>query len=289
MNSPEKNIPYIEPVFKAAQFIEKNLQDDIGIADVADAVFYSLYHFCRCFNAVSHITPYDYLIKRRLTRAAAELKDSSKKIIDIAFDYQFNSPETFSRAFKRMFGLQPNQYRKKYRLDRRLFQHKLTKEHLLHYNNFVSLKPELLELKSIHLTGIAQSGEAFTAEGIKSSAEEAARYLAEPENFDLFEAVLYPGSGADRIYLAAAELGESSFLNITPFVTKTFPAMNYACFTHLGSPETIALSLDYIYQIWLPRFGKYIPSSYELRLYGAYSQDECRLNNEIKIYIPLQS
>jgi AraC family transcriptional regulator len=59
----------------------------------------------------THHTPYDYLIRRRVSEAARALLETDNRILDIAFDYQFNNPETSSRAFKRMLGLQPSQWR----------------------------------------------------------------------------------------------------------------------------------------------------------------------------------
>lgn len=85
-------------ISQAVDFIEDNLKEAIAVADVADAVSYSLYHFCRTFNQATHHTPYDYLMRRRLSLAAQELLQTDKKIIEIALDYQFNSPETFSRT-----------------------------------------------------------------------------------------------------------------------------------------------------------------------------------------------
>ena len=85
---------------KALDFIEDNLEENIGVADMADAAGYSLYHFCRVFNSIVHHTPYDYLMRRRLSESARALVETDRKIIDVAFEYQFNSPETYSRAFK---------------------------------------------------------------------------------------------------------------------------------------------------------------------------------------------
>ena len=90
----------------AIDFVEENLGEDITIADVAEATGYSLYHFCRVFTQATHHPPYDYLIRRRLSQAAQDLLASERRIIDVALDYQFSTPETFSRAFKRLFGIQ---------------------------------------------------------------------------------------------------------------------------------------------------------------------------------------
>ena len=83
---------------------------------------YSLFHFTRLFNQFTGLTPYDYLIRRRLSDASEALLMSDKRIIDIAQDYQFGSHETFTRAFNRLFAMPPSQWREqgainKYLLD----------------------------------------------------------------------------------------------------------------------------------------------------------------------------
>jgi len=54
-------------------------------------------------------TPYNYLVRRRLSQAALEMLDRDCTILELALAYQFNHPETFSRAFKRMFEMAPSQ------------------------------------------------------------------------------------------------------------------------------------------------------------------------------------
>lgn len=289
MNKQEKNLAYIEPVFKALEFLEDNLQNEITLADAAAAVFYSLFHFCRCFNAAAHCTPYDYLIKRRLSRAAAQLLDTDKKIIDIAYDYRFNNPETFSRAFKRMFGIQPKQYRKNKVLDRRLFQHKLTKEHLFHFNRDLTAKPEPVELKELHLTGTAAADPVLVPGLIEHSLN---RIFLDGEKGEkkeaaLYEVVLYP-EGDNPFYLVAESCTGKDNFSMTPLVSKTIPARQFACFLHRGGLETIGLSRDYIYQHWFPRSRISFLPPFELYSLGTYTPDGLRLKDEIKIYIPLK-
>ena len=89
-------------IVHALDFIESHLQEPMALADVADAVAYSLYHFCRSFKNATHYTPYDYLMRRRITEAARALLQSTARVTDVAFDYQFNNLETFSRAFRRV-------------------------------------------------------------------------------------------------------------------------------------------------------------------------------------------
>ncbi len=53
----------------------------------------------------------EYVRKRRLSEAAMELAQTDEKITDIAFKYQFSSEESFSRAFKKLYGASPRDYR----------------------------------------------------------------------------------------------------------------------------------------------------------------------------------
>lgn len=101
----------IDAIFQAMSFAEDHLQAPINVAMMAEAAAYSLYYFCRMFGKLTRHTPYDYLIRRRLTQAALEVVQTPQKIIDIALDYQFNSHEGFTRAFGRVFGVSPTEAR----------------------------------------------------------------------------------------------------------------------------------------------------------------------------------
>ena len=138
-------MPHLTAICKAIDFVEDNLREEITVAGMADAASYSLYHFCRTFNRVVHHTPYDYLMRRRLSESARELVESDKKIIEIALDYRFNSPETYSRAFKRMFGTKPYRWKKQERLDGRALMPRFTPRHIRHINKGDYLRPVLKE------------------------------------------------------------------------------------------------------------------------------------------------
>ena len=102
----------LDTMVTAVNFIEDHLQENIKVGDMADAVSYSLFHFCRTFNKIVHHSPYDYLIRRRLSESARLLLETEQRITDIAFTFQFNSLETYSRAFKRLFGQLPSEWKK---------------------------------------------------------------------------------------------------------------------------------------------------------------------------------
>lgn len=150
----------IHPILAAIEFIEENLNEQIDIGDIANAAGYSLYYFIRAFNKRVHHTPYDYLIRRRLSEAAADLISDDGRIIDIALDYQFNNHETFSRAFKRMFSTSPSQLRVQGEIPYRSTFPPIEKEHLYHIQKKGFSKPELVERKGLSLAGLVTQDDA---------------------------------------------------------------------------------------------------------------------------------
>ncbi|UYO99245.1 helix-turn-helix transcriptional regulator [Oceanotoga sp. DSM 15011] len=72
-----------------------------------------MYHFHRIFNELTGETLKSYIRKRRLTEASKDLLNCNNSIIDIAFDYGFESQESFTRAFKKVFKVTPGKYRKR--------------------------------------------------------------------------------------------------------------------------------------------------------------------------------
>ncbi len=100
-------IPHLK---HAITHLESHLTAPTSIEEAAALVGYSRYHFSRLFLPVTGITPVAYLRKRRLTEAARELATSSKRILDIALDYQFQSQEAFTRSFKQDFWVSPGLY-----------------------------------------------------------------------------------------------------------------------------------------------------------------------------------
>ena len=97
---------------KSIEYIELNLMQKIELKDIADNVFLSKYHFHRVFHSVVGEPVAEYIRRRRLMESANELLNTDDKIVDIAFKYQFSSQEVFSKAFKRLYGTSPREFRR---------------------------------------------------------------------------------------------------------------------------------------------------------------------------------
>jgi AraC family transcriptional regulator len=93
-------------------YIETHLSEPITLHMIARAADYSPWHAKRMFKELTGKTPFDYIRTLRLSQAALELEKGNNRIVDVAFDYVFESHEGFTRAFSRQFGMTPKYYSK---------------------------------------------------------------------------------------------------------------------------------------------------------------------------------
>ncbi|RWB68983.1 MAG: AraC family transcriptional regulator [Mesorhizobium sp.] len=98
-------------VAEAVRLIELNAERPLSLAELAGATATSPYHFLRTFRQVAGMTPYQFLLRTRLHRAAVRLRSSGATISTIAFDAGFNDLSTFNRRFRRAMGEAPGAYR----------------------------------------------------------------------------------------------------------------------------------------------------------------------------------
>ncbi|MFJ3390810.1 helix-turn-helix transcriptional regulator [Lysinibacillus sp. NPDC086135] len=97
---------------KTINWIESHLHEQISANDIDAVSRFSRYHFHRVFQTSVGKSVTEYIRMRRLANAASILLHTNERIIDIAIYYQFESQESFTRAFKKLYGLPPGQYRK---------------------------------------------------------------------------------------------------------------------------------------------------------------------------------
>lgn len=100
----------------AVAYIERHLTDDVDFDDVARHTAVSRFHLHRVFQQQLGFSAASYLRERRLARAAADLLHTNKRILDIALEYRFAGQDSFTRTFKRIYGMTPHQYRKGFRI-----------------------------------------------------------------------------------------------------------------------------------------------------------------------------
>ncbi|WP_052506147.1 helix-turn-helix domain-containing protein [Pseudomonas sp. MRSN 12121] len=96
-----------------SDYIEEHLDTEIKIADLAELSQISTFHFIRLFRNSFNLTPYQYIIQRRLIRAEVLLVHTMQPIIDIALACGFQGASQFSYAFKKNKGVSPIEFRRR--------------------------------------------------------------------------------------------------------------------------------------------------------------------------------
>lgn len=103
---------WVESLQRAIDYMEAHIEEPVTIEEIAKEANSSVFHFQRTFAILTDCSVAEYLRRRRLTLAAQELSATDQKIINIAYKYGYDTPEAFSKAFRRQHGVTPSEARK---------------------------------------------------------------------------------------------------------------------------------------------------------------------------------
>ncbi len=95
----------------AVNYIEENLYSEIKQEDIAAVCCCSLSSLQKVWRYCTHTILKEYISKRRLTRCAEDIIGTDMTLTEIAMKYQYNSPEVFTRAFKRLCEISPSKFK----------------------------------------------------------------------------------------------------------------------------------------------------------------------------------
>ena len=102
---------WITGIQNAINYIEEHLTEELDYERIAKESFSSSFHFQRVFSILCGYTLGEYIRNRRLTLAGAELANTREKVIDVAYKYGYDNPESFAKAFQKFHGITPSQAR----------------------------------------------------------------------------------------------------------------------------------------------------------------------------------
>lgn len=89
------------------KYIETHISEPLTIKQLAQIAGYSEYHFIRLFKEYTNMSCMHYIRKRRLIKASEDIVNGNR-IIDVAFQYGWQSHSAFTKSFKREFGFSPS-------------------------------------------------------------------------------------------------------------------------------------------------------------------------------------
>lgn len=199
-----------------------------------------------------------------------DLRQSSRKVIDIALDYQFGSAEAYSRSFKAEFGFSPKEYREQNIVVVPYRKPALDEDALRYRGAELRLEPEFKEIEPFCVVGYRTSFVAPLARRLEYLEDVSAvwqRLIADeakiPNRIDGIKIGLGDGVSLahhhihdDRMeYVAAVPVSKAADIP-EGMEAAEVPGGLYAVFQATGYHRQTQLTVDYVYATWLPRSGR---------------------------------
>lgn len=271
---------------RAIDFVEANLDKKIELHAVSEYAFSSLSHFHRIFYFMTGLTLKDYIRQRRLSNAAIQLLKSNKSVINIAHDAQYETPESFNKAFKKAYQCSPSEFRKQkseFQIMRKLelIQHDFVKQPDNISLTFVYL-PKQLVMGFKTKTTLENNQQTidipkFFAEVMRNNLLEKIPNVSNKQNiFGVYSNM----TDEEEFDYTVGLLVEEITHEIPTLSFHILPAAEYARFTVVGNPDKLENAWRYIYGSWMPASGRSRQKGLDFEIYYPDKTD---------IYIPMIS
>jgi AraC family transcriptional regulator len=102
---------YKNRINRVFEFIDQNLESYLSLDVVSEIAFFSSFHFHRVFKFVTEETLHEYVKRRRIEKSASDLLHKNITATEIAHKYGFSDNSSYSRAFKKYFGVSPTEFK----------------------------------------------------------------------------------------------------------------------------------------------------------------------------------
>lgn len=256
----------IQALNRLMSYIEEHLTEEISVAEAAKVIGLSEYHLKRTFSFIAGISLADYIKNRRLALANTELI-KGKSVTEVAFNYQYQSVEGFSRAFREWSGYLPSEV-----IKNRQQKSFPPRSFYIEVQGGVSMKFRIEEKPGFNLIGVSKRVP-IEFEGENQTIQALAQSITEKQRTELHEiGDLYP----NQVLNASYDFDESrmeekgSLTHLIGFATTqenrfddleqvAVEQHTWAIFPNQGPfPETLQDTWGKIYTEWLPT------SDYEL-------------------------
>lgn len=255
----------ITDIQRAITWIEQHLTNKITIEQIAQQAYCSPFHFQRLFTLLTGTTVADYIRKRRCTKAAEWLVSTEWSVLDIATRLQYESPEAFTKAFKRQHHMTPTQARIKGQA--LVMYHPLQIE--VRLKGVEPMKVRVEEHPAFQVLGQGKqfdSNEGIPAFWDDSNANGLTDQLVQLNNGPVTGVlgICYPEQQT-MTYVIGASITAQEQTNLTTFEV---PAATWAIFEVIGPmPTAMQEGWSRIYQEWLPSSSYETTGGPEFELY----------------------
>ena len=281
---------YAQRFNQVFDYIEKHLDDPLCVEDLSRVAYFSKFHFHRQFSEYCGISVSRYIQLIKLKRASHRLVfNAEERIIDIALDAGFGNPESFSRAFKNIFGQTPTAFRNNpawdlwhqhYQFPKREGAKKMDVK-IVHVESELVAVLEHRGAPAVINDSVRHFIEWRKTTGL-SPVQSSRTYGVPHDNPDTTPA-------ADFRFDICGSVTEEVPVNTQGIINKIIPGGRCAVVRHVGSRDRIGESVYYLYRQWLPESGE------ELRDFPVYFHyltvgfDQPEFEQQTDVYLPLKS
>ena len=281
---------WTEGISEAIDYIEKNITGELTINEIARRAFLSPFYFQKGFSMLCGFTVGEYIRQRRLSLAGSELVSTDKKIIDIALEYGYDSPDSFTKAFTRFHGVTPTAVRREGALIKSFTRLNLT----ISLKGGYTVDYKIMEKPAFTVIGASKMfpygnsydtlpkfwDEHYQAGKNKVVCGQYGICFAEKKDADEFEYIIADDYHPER------EVPEG-------FVTRTIPAHTWAVFPIVGAmPKALQDVNTKIFSEWLPNNRDFeIAADYDIEFYSDIAEYPKGNNDEnyySEIWVPVK-
>jgi AraC family transcriptional regulator len=251
------NIAYAKRFEAVLAHIDTHLDGDLSVAVLSRVASFSAYHFHRQFTGYVGVPVARYVQMMRLRGAARRLASQKRcAVLDVALDAGFDSPEAFSRAFKRAFGLTPSQFRR-----HPSWQVWSASFVIPHLSRRLSMQVQIIDFTETRVAKLEHHGapgllNASVRQFIEWRMQSGQSPVASSRTFGIPYGNPETTPPDSFRFAICGEMQEPVAPNSVGVCEDIIPGGRCAVIRHVGSPDHIGESIYPIYRDWLPGSGE---------------------------------
>jgi AraC family transcriptional regulator len=281
--------------------IQRHLDADLSLEELATVASFSSFHFHRLFHSLVGESVKEHVRRLRLERAAHQLRHTGQPVTEIALAAGYQTPESFTRAFQKMFQQAPTEFR----VTRRVTAYPLApaRVHFVAAGTLTDFHPALpdqralpaLEVRFEQLPDmrVAFARHVGSYEETDKAVERLFRW-AGPRGLLTASAVFFGIAYDDPAVTPPEKLRYDAALAVPETVmpagdigVQFLPSRKYAVTLHRGSYETLGTTYSRFCGEWLPLSGREVLAAPALEFYLNSPQDTPPTELQTEIYLPV--
>lgn len=287
MHRVETVTDYQIRINRAVDYINNHLGEELDIDKLASVSNFSAFHFHRIISAYLNEPLWSYIIRRRIEMAARLLLQTNETVNEIGYSIGYETPASFSNAFKKRFGVSPAEYRNEK-------APVVTKNYINEPPVEITLnKPKVKIIDPMNIFFIQSIGE-YGNQEMQDSWEKLFAFIRKNKLFSLgmnFFGICYDNPSVTEPTKCRYEACAKTKKEAKPegeIGLKTIEGGKYAVFMHKGPYDKLGLVYHEIYKNWIPQNKiemRNVPSFEKYLNNPNHTKPE---NLKTEIYIPIQ-